>query len=181
MWMDASQQMIDGRWHTAIETLQQAGKMKDGWGWAVNFGDIWISEAAAQIVCGVESEQHEEGTDHEASLWSDRVQELIELASKRADNVDLFGHAGHPWLLEIREAFDTYQCIQDEGHHIGDWLEQFKRRAIFWCAQILAGVGPFPPKPKPRNDDAYILIESLNRISLPFSHEGLNSMNEKTP
>ena len=33
MWMDASQQMLDGRWQTAIETLKRAGKMKDGWGW----------------------------------------------------------------------------------------------------------------------------------------------------
>ena len=129
-----------------------------------NFGDIWISEAAAQIVCGVEHALRGEDRHHENSPWNDRVHERSVWRRRDQTTTTFCGEWGHPWLIEIREAFETYQCIQDEEHHIVAWLEKFKCRTIFWCAQILAGVGPFPPKPNLCIDDEQVLIERLNRF-----------------
>ena len=55
MWMDGLKQMMQGNWTDAIKTLDAAASKKDGWGWAVNYGDIWISDAAARLIYGAES------------------------------------------------------------------------------------------------------------------------------
>ncbi|MEL7267527.1 MAG: hypothetical protein AAFP69_22330, partial [Planctomycetota bacterium] len=44
MWIDGVRQMMNGEWAAAAETIHRAAAKKDGWGWAVNFGDIWFSE-----------------------------------------------------------------------------------------------------------------------------------------
>merc|ERR1719163_1766488 len=49
MWMDGCSQMMRGEWAAAAETLRRAGAKKDGWGWGVNNGDIWIAAAAARM------------------------------------------------------------------------------------------------------------------------------------
>ena len=54
LWMDGLQQMLRGAWPEAVETLRRAADVKDGWGWAVNYGDIWIAEAAARLVHGAD-------------------------------------------------------------------------------------------------------------------------------
>ena len=46
--------MMRGEWAAAAETLRLAADKKDGWGWGVNNGDIWIAEAAARLVHGAE-------------------------------------------------------------------------------------------------------------------------------
>ena len=40
-----------GRMEAASKTLDAAAS-KDGWGWAVNYGDIWISASAARLIQG---------------------------------------------------------------------------------------------------------------------------------
>ena len=54
MWIDGLEQMMRSEWAAAAETLSLAAAKKDGWGWAVNYGDIWISESAARLVHGAE-------------------------------------------------------------------------------------------------------------------------------
>ena len=55
-WIDGLEQMMaaagkgddGGRnwtdWAAAAETFRRAATQKDGWGWAVNYGEIWMSE-----------------------------------------------------------------------------------------------------------------------------------------
>ena len=50
----ASSKMMQGAWADATKTLVAAATKKDGWGWAVNYGDIWISDAAARLIYGAE-------------------------------------------------------------------------------------------------------------------------------
>ena len=52
MWSRGLEQMMRGEWAEAAETLRLAAAKRDGWGWAVNFGDIWFSESAARLVHG---------------------------------------------------------------------------------------------------------------------------------
>ena len=42
MWMDGAQHMMNGQWQTAIKVLNAAAAKKDGWGWAVNYGDCLL-------------------------------------------------------------------------------------------------------------------------------------------
>ena len=41
------------------------------------------------------------------------------------------------------------------------WLKQFKSRTVYWCAQVLGGAPPFPPKPRARLEDPEVLISRL--------------------
>ena len=52
--MEGVEQMMRGEWCAAIETLRLAAGQKDGWGWGVNCGDIWIAQAAARLVHAAE-------------------------------------------------------------------------------------------------------------------------------
>ncbi|HBE69466.1 MAG TPA: hypothetical protein DDW52_15080, partial [Planctomycetaceae bacterium] len=52
MWIDGLEQMMRGEWASAAQTLRLAAAKRDGWGWAVNFGDIWFTESAARLVHG---------------------------------------------------------------------------------------------------------------------------------
>ena len=54
MWIDGIKQMMRGEWSIAAETFHLASIKKNGWGWAVNYGDIWISESVSRIIQGVE-------------------------------------------------------------------------------------------------------------------------------
>jgi hypothetical protein len=39
--------------------------------------------------------------------------------------------------------------------------EALKSRTAYWCAQVLGGAAPFPPKPRPRLEDATALVRRL--------------------
>ncbi len=158
MWMDGAKLMMQGQWHAAVEVFRRAAAKKDGWGWAVNYGDIWLGEASARIVCGVE-------TNSKKSDWLEEVRHLVAKAALRAHESGVFGHNGHPWVLNIREALDAYDDLEDLDADVTDWLEAFKLRTVYWCAQILGGADPFPPKPKPRLEDADWLLRRLRRLS----------------
>ena len=75
MWMDGVRLMIQGQWFAALGVLGQAAAKKDGWGWAVNHGDIWLAEASAKIVCALESKTE----DFE---WFEEAQQLVEVGKE---------------------------------------------------------------------------------------------------
>ena len=162
MWNDGLRQMMEGQWEAAAETLRQAAGKKDGWGWAVNYGDIWLSEASARIVQGVAREAHDpEDRDADAPDWLSRAERLLEKTASRADESGVFGREGHPWLSEVRQALIAYRALQSRGADVTEWLDTFKVRTVYWCAQVLSGTPPFPPKLKPRLADAQTLMRRL--------------------
>lgn len=148
------EQMMRGEWAAAAETLRQAAAKKDGWGWAVNYGDIWIAETAARLVHGAGLIARDGAADGEGEAYIADAARLLERASERADESGAFGPDGHPWASEVDAALDSF----DAGE---DWLEAFELRTAYWCAQALGGAAPFPPKPSPRLEHAAALVRRL--------------------
>lgn len=155
MWIEGAEQMMRGEWAAAAETLRLAAAKMDGWGWAVNHGEIWISEAAARLVYGAELAARAE--DGEGSRWIAEAAELLDKAAARANEGRTFGPEGHPWASEVGAAIASYRDRRDRGAPLADWLEAFELRTAYWCAQVLGGAAPFPPRPRPRREDAAAL------------------------
>ena len=153
MWSDAAQLMMKSEWEAATKMLQLAAAKKEGWGWAVNYGDIWLAEAVARLIHGAELAQH----GNEEPGWLAKVAELLDKCVERSEESGVFGAAGHPWASEVSAALDAYNGEGDNA----EWLEALKSRTIYWCAHILSGAAPFPPKLRPRHEDAAALLERL--------------------
>ncbi len=159
MWIDGLKQMMAGEWAAAAETLRLAAAKKDGWGWAVNYGDIWISEAAARLVHGAVLATRNRA-DNNAAQWIAEAAWLLERAEERAEESGVFGPEGHPWASEIDAAIASYSP-GDSRADATEWLEALKQRTTYWCAQVLGGAPPFPPQPRPRLEDAAALVQRL--------------------
>ena len=161
MWMSGLEQMMQGEWQPAAEVFRRAASMQDGWGWAVNFGDIWLSESAARLVHGAELAARDGTEDSEAERWVSEAERLLALSVKRVADAHAFGPGGHPWGSELGEALAAFRNLQASGSDTTAWLAAFKQRTVYWCAQVLGGASPFPPKPRPRLEDAAALIGRL--------------------
>ncbi|MEM9704385.1 MAG: hypothetical protein AAF907_18230, partial [Planctomycetota bacterium] len=72
-----------------------------------------------------------------------------------------FDEEGHPWAVELQAALGSYRRLQQRGDDTADWLDAFKQRTAYWCAQALGGAAPFPPQPRPRREDAAELLRRL--------------------
>lgn len=151
MWMQGADQMMRGGWVAAAETMRLAAAKKDGWGWAVNYGDIWIAEAAARLLHGATLDAKE------GAPWVAEAARLLEQAEERATESGVFGPAGHPWAAEVDAALESYE----PGTGMSAWRETFEQRTVFWCAQVLGGAAPFPPKVRARREDAAELVRRL--------------------
>lgn len=160
MWIDGVEQMLRGEWATAAHTLRLAAAKVDGWGWAVNYGDIWLSESAARLVHGAQLAARNVD-DSDATQWLTEAALVLQKGVARADASGVFAPEGHPWASEIGEALTSYRSLRDNGADTADWLQAFKHRTIYWCAQVLSGMPPFPPKPRPRREDAAALVGRL--------------------
>ncbi|HCH63814.1 MAG: hypothetical protein CL927_14590 [Deltaproteobacteria bacterium] len=161
LWIDGMQQMIDGEWVTAADTFHRAADLQDGWGWAVNYGDIWMGEAAARLVHGATLAVRSGGQDAEALPWISASVQLLEKAVQRSSEAGVFGPGGHPWVAELTTALRAYRDLVSQSADLTDWLEAFQQRTVYWCAQVLSGTTPFPPKPRPRLESAADLIARL--------------------
>lgn len=161
MWIDGAEQMMRGEWAAAAETLHRAAGKVDGWGWAVNYGDIWLAESVARLVHGAELAGRDEAEARDGARWIAEAARLLERAVARADEANVFGPEGHPWACEVGAAFAEYHALRDRGASAADWLEAFKLRTVYWCAQVLGGAYPFPPKPRARLEDAAALVRRL--------------------
>lgn len=50
LWLEGMRYMTQEKWDDAVAVLRRGAAMKDGWGWGVNNGDIWMAQGAAMIV-----------------------------------------------------------------------------------------------------------------------------------
>ncbi|MEM6733589.1 MAG: hypothetical protein AAF658_18665, partial [Myxococcota bacterium] len=97
MWIDGLKQMMRGEWAAAAETLRLAADKRDGWGWAVNFGDIWFSESAARLVHGAELATLNPADGSQGGEWIHEAERLLEKGIARTNEAAYFGPVGHPW------------------------------------------------------------------------------------
>jgi hypothetical protein len=164
MWYDGIELMLQNKWEDAIEVFKQAALKKEGWGWAVNYGDIWLSEAVAVIFHGVEATKDK--SNIEETEWVNTVEKLLEKSLLRANESGLFGENGHPWSTEVALSLKSYKELTSDGKDTNEWLIQFKSRTIYWCSQVLSGGFPFPPKVRARLDSESNLIEKLPLYNL---------------
>jgi hypothetical protein len=161
MWIDGVEQMMRGQWAAAAETLRLAAAKKDGWGWAVNYGDIWLAESAARLVHGAEIAAPSGAEDSDRARGIAEAARLLERSVTRAEEAGVFGSEGHPWASEIGAALASYRSLLESGNDVTDWLEALKLRTAYWGAQVLGGAAPFPPRPRPRLEDAAGLVRRL--------------------
>ena len=159
MWYDGIELMLQNKWEDAIEIFKQAALKKEGWGWAVNYGDIWLSEAVAVILHGVEAAQDK--SNIEEIEWVNTAEKLLDKALLRANESGVFGEKGHPWSTEVDLSLKSFKELTSHGKDTNEWLIQFKSRTIYWCSQVLSGGFPFPPKVRARLDSESNLIEKL--------------------
>lgn len=166
LWIDGVEQMVRGEWEAAAETLRLAAAKKDGWGWAVNNGDIWLAEAAARSFLGAAKEARDDAVEIDGR-WIAEVEALLEKSARRAEEGGMFGPTGHPWGADIAAALDAYRSLvraargRVRSGDVTGWLESFRARTHYWCAQVLGGASPFPPRPRPRREDAATLLRRL--------------------
>lgn len=163
MWYDGIELILQNDWKAAIDVFRAAADKKDGWGWAVNHGDIWISEAVAIIMQGVQSELTKPKVKD--ATWLDDANELIQRAQMRANESGVFGANGHPWITEVGLALDAYHELVASDKKLDLWYEEFNARMIYWCSQVLAGISPFPPKVRARLESESVLIKSLPKYN----------------
>ena len=164
MWIDGIEQMMAGEWAMAAETLRRAAAKKEGWGWAINHGDIWISESVTRLIYGATLITHVGSDERDVERSIDEATRLLELGVTRADESGVFRDHGHPWANEISAALDMYHRLQDSDADIDEWLENLKARTFYWCAQVLGGAPPFPPQPRPRLKDATALVQRMLHV-----------------
>lgn len=159
MWYDGIELLMKEEWSSAVEVFQAAHAKKEGWGWAVNHGDIWLSEAVALMNEGAKNDLKSSKTNTGDWIKSARV--LVERARKRANESNVFGAQGHPWINEVGMALDSYNELISTGEDAGPWLDELGARTVYWCSQIRAGVFPFPPQPKERLAEESSLADNL--------------------
>ena len=159
MWYDGIELMLHNQWTAAIEIFRSAYAKKEGWGWAVNHGDIWLSEAVAIMIKGAESTPST--TNVNEIEWINKASELIDRAHLRANESGVFGPEGHPWVSEVNSALESYNILISDGKDSTEWLKGIKSRTIYWCSQVLAGVFPFPPKSRLRLANESTLVDNL--------------------
>ena len=163
MWIDGIKMMMKGEWNDAAEILSLASMKQDGWGWAVNYGDIWFTESVARLIHGAQT-AHLNKTDEDSTQWINQVKRLLDKGAARANKDNSFGPNGHPWVSEITKALESYHLLQKDGEDISEWLEALKSRTLYWCAQVLSGTPPFTPKLRNRLEDESVLIERLPKV-----------------
>ena len=161
MWIDGIKQMMRGEWSIAAEIFHLASIKKNGWGWAVNYGDIWISESVSRIIQGVEIAISKGSKDEHSKKFIIDAEKLLKKGISRAEETPVFGNEGHPWASEITSFLTSYHTIKESTTDLVKWLKEFKSRTVYWCAQVLGGAPPFPPKPRVRLEDSEVLISRL--------------------
>jgi len=165
MWMDGIKEMMRGACAAAAKTLHLAADKNEGWGWGVNHGDIWIAEAAARLLCAAELDSSSP-MDYDAAQQQQQdvekqLREAGQLLKKAAPRAANFGPKGHPWASEINVALAKYHELREGDNDMTGWLDALRKRTVFWCAHVLGGAVPFPPKPRPRCQDAAALRRRL--------------------
>ena len=164
VWYEGLDQVIEGDYDTAIQTFRVAASKKEGWGWGVNHGDMYIAEAAALLLHGahqIRSIKHL----REGHKSLEEIQGLLDKAKERW-NYDAASSSNveHPWAMDIRKALNEHSDLLRDNASTKAFIESFKERTVLWCTHAIQGFSPFPPKVKPRqqdNDDAEELRKQM--------------------
>lgn len=147
LWMDGMQQMLHGEWSRARDTLRLAAAKKDGWGWGVNNGDIWIAAAAARMMEAAASHTSVDGLTVDEHTLEEALQFLKMARARRSD---------HPWLEYNMHALADLIKLLRTGNCVASWKEDFEVRTAGWCTEILKRV-----QPKPRSESAVLVVQRL--------------------
>jgi len=145
MWMDGLQQMMHGKWSSAGDTLQRAAAKRDGWGWGVNLGEIWIAAAAARIIEVARLQR----TSNVGVL--DEIKEVSVLLQKARSRC-----SDHPWMQLNTNAAAEYLTLLKDGSDTTEWERKFEESTKEWCATYLTNW-----QPKPRLEEASTLVQQL--------------------
>ena len=154
VWYEGLDQVIEGDYDTAIQTFRAAASKKEGWGWGVNHGDMYIAEAAALVLHGahqIRSIKHL----REGHKSLEEIPGLLDKAKIRwnyDDDADSSSNAEHPWALDVRRALNEHSDLLRDNASTKAFLESFRERTVLWCTHAIQGFSPFPPKVKPRQD-----------------------------
>ncbi len=98
------------------------------------------------------------------------VAKCLERAAERAaaGNFRAPNGSAHPWFQELSDAYTEYLNLygssggtNTDTTALSAWVEEFKKRTVYWCAQVLDGAVPFPPKLRSRIQDAAALMKRL--------------------
>ena len=140
MWMRGLSHMSDGAWAKAEPLLQAATLKKDGWGWGVNNGEIWVALGAVQIVQWGENVSSATGTISLSNL--DTAEGSLQLAETRQSE--------HPWTqFNLRTLCDLRQLASEAETQRGIGalsarLSSFKQTTKDWSENMLVQVQPNP-------------------------------------
>jgi hypothetical protein len=92
------ERIVDGDWAAAEEMLAAAAGKKEGWGWGVNNGDIWIALGAVQAIRWGEAALPDVTAARPDGLL-ERAAATLQLAAERRPD--------HPWtrqnVVAVRE------------------------------------------------------------------------------
>lgn len=155
MWMDGLSRLLQSQWSGARSILDHAAAKQDGWGWGVNFGEIWIAAASARIL-EVASLQRGRGqgnsnnaapSDDVKALLAEALSLMEQARARRAD---------HPWLGYNTAALDAYRNLLRQGQDTSEWQREFTERTAGWCSEILTLV-----QPKQRRESAMSVAQRL--------------------
>ena len=127
MWVDAMRQMLRGEWEAAEAQLAAAAGKKDGWGWGVNNGDIWLSQAAARAVLALQpvfAAPHDGGGGGGGEANATAARHGLAEAAALVDKADA-RTAGHPWTAHHRQWLGVLRPLvnpeeEEEGSEVQD-------------------------------------------------------------
>ena len=135
--------MLKKDWAGAKHTLELAASKKDGWGWGVNNGDIWISLGAVQLIEWGEAQVRDDAGSSSATMAG--LEEANATLQKAANRT-----ATHPWTLANLRAVDELGAAYQQGTEgrteFEVLLQGLIEETIRWCEDLLQYVRP---KPRP--------------------------------
>ena len=103
-----------------LAPAQRAAAMKDGWGWGVNNGDIWIVLGAVQALRG----------------RLDEAEATLALAHGRS--------ADHPWTKANQLAVRGLRGAAGDAELLRARRAALATETASWCRQVLAHATPNP-------------------------------------
>jgi hypothetical protein len=137
IWLEGLERVSQEDWAGARGALERAAQKKEGWGWGVNNGDIWMALGAVQLVQWAESQQQQQLQGDQAALVGlEEARSTLMKAKNRRDD--------HPWTLSNLQAADRFEAAA--ATDLQQLLVEFVHETKSWCADVMPHV---QPKPRP--------------------------------
>lgn len=187
LYLEGLQLMEAGSWGAAEKTLAHAAQLKDGWGWGVNNGEIWVARSAALIViycrqlvasaegadatevelvaelsAGVRGSEESNPIVGGGASMLDEAAATLQLAFSRQPDL--------PWTRHNMAAVDRFQTLAHElrgkGGILAGEVAEFTKKTKDWCKEALKHA---QPKPRPSYTPSSLPPGASNMQSLPAS------------